>query len=265
LNQHGRAFGFERAMDTIGAVLGPLCAWAFIGMLGIRGVFRWTIVPGLLAAIVFVFLAPAGKEHKDRESRGVLASFRQLPKGYWPYLAGVFAHGIGDFAPTLLILRATQILTPQVGAARAATFSIALYTFHNLVNAAASYVSGVLGDRMRKRALLAAGYVIGVIAYAGFILLQPTIPILALLFGLAGVHIGFAQSLEKSAASEILPAANRGSGFGVLATVNGIGDLVSSVVVGALWSAVGATAGFLYAAIFGFLGAVLIYRPARAS
>ena len=265
LNHHGRAFGFERAMDTIGAVLGPLCAWAFIGMLGIRGVLRWTIVPGLFAAVAFAFLAPRGKEHNDHEPHGILASFRQLPKGYWPYLAGVFAHGIGDFAPTLLILRATQILSPQIGAARAATFSIALYTFHNLVNAAASYVSGVLGDRMRKRALLSAGYVIGAIAYVGFIFLQPTIPILALLFGLAGIHIGVAQSLEKSAASEILPAANRGSGFGLLATVNGVGDLVSSVAVGALWSAIGATAGFLYAAIFGFIGAVLIYRPEQTS
>jgi sugar phosphate permease len=92
------------------------------------------------------------------------------------------------------------------------------------------------------------------------VFLHPTIPILAILFGLAGIHIGVAQSLEKSAASEILPAANRGSGFGVLATVNGVGDLVSSVVVGALWSTLNANAGFIYAAGFASVGAALIYR-----
>ena len=263
-NQQGRAFGFERAMDTIGAVLGPLCASAFIATLGIRGVLRWTIVPGLLAAIAFALLAPKEKHDPQRTPRSFLASFSQLPKTYWPYLAGVFAHGIGDFAPTLLILRATQILTLSLGSGRAAAYSVALYTFHNLVNAGASYASGVLGDRMNKRALLAGGYLVGAAAYAGFIFLQPTIAILVLLFGLAGIHIGVAQSLEKSAASEILPAANRGSGFGVLATVNGVGDLVSSIAVGTLWSAVSATAGFAYAAIFVFAGAALIYRPTRA-
>lgn len=264
-NQHGRAFGFERAMDTLGAVLGPLCASAFIATLGIRGVLRWTIVPGLLAAIAFALLAPRGKQDAQRPARSFLASFAHLPGGYWPYLAGVFAHGIGDFAPTLLILRAAQILTPRLGSGRAASYSVALYTFHNLVNAGASYVSGVFGDRINKRALLAAGYLIGAAAYIGFISLQPTIPVLALLFGLAGIHIGVAQSLEKSAASEILPATNRGSGFGVLASVNGVGDLVSSIVVGALWSAVSSTAGFAYAAIFAFAGAALIYRPTRAT
>lgn len=264
-NYHGRAFGFERAMDTLGAVLGPLCASALVGTLGIRGLLRWTIVPGLAAAIAFALLAPKGKSHTDRKAPSLLASFTQLPKGYWPYLTGVLVHGIGDFAPTLLILRATQILTPELGMPRAAALSVALYTFHNVVNAAASYVSGVLGDRMRKRALLAAGYLIGALAYVGFIFLNPTIPILAILFGLAGVHLGVAQSLEKSAASEILSAERRGSGFGVLATVNGVGDLVSSIAVGALWSAVSATAGFAYAAVFALIGAVLIYRPALTS
>lgn len=256
----GRAFGFERAMDTLGAVLGPLCASAFLGVLGFRGLLRWTLIPGSLAAVAFAVLAPTGTQDDTHRAPSFAASFTQLPKNYWPYLTGVFAHGIGDFAPTLLILRATQILTPQFGGARAAALSVGLYTLHNLINAAASYLSGVLGDRMGKRGLLAAGYFIGVIAYAGFIFERPTLPVLAILFGLAGIHIGVAQSLEKSAAAEILPEANRGSGFGVLATVNGIGDLVSSVVVGALWSSVSATAGFAYAGFFALLGAILIYR-----
>lgn len=264
-NYHGRAFGFERAMDTLGAVLGPLCASALVGALGTRGLLRWTIVPGLAAAIAFALLAPKGKSPTDHKPPSLLASFKQLPKGYWSYLTGVLVHGIGDFAPTLLIFRATQILAPELGLSRAAALSVALYTLHNVVNAAASYVSGVLGDRMRKRTLLAAGYLIGAVAYASFIFLNHTIPILAILFGLAGVHLGVAQSLEKSAASEILPAQRRGSGFGVLAAVNGIGDLVSSIAVGALWSAVSATAGFAYAAVFALIGAVLIYRPAPAS
>jgi len=257
--QLGRGFGFERAMDTLGAVVGPLSAAVLLGVIGMRGVLRWTIVPGLAAAVAFVALAPKGKAHEGHNAPDFISSFKRLPRGYWGYMVGVFVHGIGDFAPTLLILRAAQVLTPRFGTAHAAELSVALYTFHNGVNAATSYPAGALGDRVGRRTMLAIGYAIGAIAYVGFIFERPQLPVLAALFALAGIHIGITQSLEKSAASEILPAANRGSGFGVLATANGIGDFVSSIVVGALWSIVGATAGFIYAAAFAIAGAVLIY------
>jgi MFS family permease len=257
--QQGRAFGFERAMDTVGAVLGPLCATALIGVLGVRGVLKWTLVPGLAAAVAFAFLVPAAKRADGHHAQSFASSLGQMPKAYWHFLAGVFAHGLGDFAPTLLILRAVQILTPQFGAGRAATIAVALYTFHNAVNAAASYPAGALGDRIGKRGLLAAGYLVGAITYAGFIFVTPTIAALVTLFGLEGVHGAMQQSLEKSMAAQLLPAKVRGSGFGVLATVNGIGDLVSSIAVGVLWSSVSPNAGFIYAGIFTLAGALLIY------
>jgi MFS family permease len=262
----GRAFGFERAMDTIGAVLGPLSATALLGIVGMKGVLLWSLAPGLAAAVAFAALAPSSKDKETHQVQGLISSFRDLPKTFWHFLAGVFAHGIGDFAPTLLILRASQILAPRIGATRAAALSVALYTFYNVMNAAASYPAGALGDRIGKRGLLAAGYLVATITFAAFILEPPTPHVLVVLFGLAGIHSGVQQSLEKSLAAEFLPQHVRGSGFGVLATVNGIGDLVSSIVVGALWSAVSPAAGFLYAAIFTGLGAALIYffTPRRA-
>jgi MFS family permease len=259
-DQAGRVFGFERAMDTLGAVLGPLCATALLGILGARGVLMWAALPGLIAAAAFAFLAPAASPVAGHHALSFASSFKQLPKSYWHFLAGVFAHGIGDFAPTLLILRASQILGPRYGIGRAATVAVALYTFYNFTNALASYPAGALGDRIGKRGLLAAGYFIGAVACAGFIFEPPTITVLVLLFGLAGIHGAFQQSLEKSLAAEILPKEVRGSGFGVLATVNGIGDLISSIAVGALWSSVSPAAGFAYAGIFMLGGAVAIFR-----
>jgi MFS family permease len=255
----GRAFGFERAMDTLGAVLGPLSATALIGVLGVRGLLRWTLVPGLAAALTFAFLAPAAKLRAGPLHRGFSLNLRQLPKSYWHFLAGVFAHGVGDFAPTLLILRASQILTPQFGVARAAAISVALYTFHNLINAAWAYPAGELGDRWGRRGFLAVGYLVAVVMNVGFIFAPPTILALAILFALSGIHIGFKQALEKSLAAQLMPAEVRGSGFGVLATVNGVGDLVSSVAVGALWSAASPAAGFAYAGLMTMTGALLIY------
>ncbi len=258
-SQQGRAFGFERAMDTLGAVLGPLCAAALIGVLGARGVMRWTLLPGLFATLSFAILAPASKRIEGHRAPRFAVSLSQLPKTYWRFLSGVFAHGIGDFATTLLILRASQILAPRMGVARAAAVSVALYTFHNVISAAASFPAGALGDRIGKRGLLAAGYLVGTLAFAGFIFAPPTLAVLAILFGLAGVHNAFVQSLEKSFAAELIPVTVRGAGFGVLATVNGIGDLISSVAVGALWSSVSPNAGFIYAGFFTLAGALLIY------
>jgi MFS family permease len=257
--QQGRAFGFERALDTIGAVLGPLCATLLLSVLSLRAIFRWTLLPCLMAAVAFAILVPPGHSDDTRRAPSFVSSFSQLPKTYWRYLTGVFAHGIGDFAPTLLILRASQILTPRFGFARASAIAVALYTFFNVVNAAASYPAGALADRVGKRGVLAVGYLLAVLAFAGFIFEPPTIPMLALLFGIAGIHDAVQQAVEKSLAAEILPKASRGSGFGVLAAVNGVGDLISSVVVGLLWTKVSANSGFIYAAAFTFLGAVLIY------
>lgn len=262
--QEGRAFGFERSMDTLGAVLGPLCATALLGVLGTRGVLRWTFVPGIVAALSFAFLGPAPRKsdhHTDggRPPDGLAARFRPMPASFWHFLAGVFAHGIGDFAPTLFILRASQMLAPRMGAGRAATVAVALYTFYNIVNAAASYPAGALGDRVSKRGLLAIGYSVNAVACVGFIFASPSIPVLAVLFGLAGIHGGIAQSLEKSTASGLLPREIRGSGFGVLATANGIGDMISSAAVGALWSFVSPAAGFIYAAVFAVIGSAVIF------
>jgi len=256
----GRAFGFERSMDTLGAVLGPLCATALVGILGTRSLLKWTLVPGILAALVFAFLVPSSRSRADHHAPSFTEAFSRMPRPFRRCLAGVFAHGIGDFAPTLLILRATQLLSPRYGSAHAAAVAVGVYTFYNAVNAAATYPAGALGDRLAKRTLLALGYLVGVIGFAGFIFAPPTIPALALLFGLAGIHNGFQQSLEKSLAAELLPADVRGSGFGTLAAVNGIGDFVSSIVVGALWSAVNPAAGFIYAGFFSLVGAVVIYR-----
>lgn len=263
--QQGRAFGFERTLDTIGAVLGPLCATALLGVLSLRAILRWTLLPGLAAATAFALLVPRGKTDNTRRAPSFISSFNQLPKTFWRYLAGVFAHGVGDFAPTLLILRAGQILTPRFGFTRASAIAVGLYTLFNIVNAAASYPAGALADRVSKGGLLAAGYLFGVLAFAGFIFEPTTIPVLALLFGLAGMHDAVQQSVEKSLAAELLPTKIRGSGFGILAAVNGIGDLISSVAVGALWTTVSANAGFIYAGFFALVGAVLIYFYTGAS
>src|SRR5271168_3605134 len=157
---YGRAFGFERLMDTVGAVAGPLTALWLLGVTGhsYRKVFLYTLIPGLLAVVIFAVLVRerpvAVKEHKS-----FLTGLRALPIPFRKLLLGVGVFGAGDFSHTLLILYASRMLTPAHGLARAASLAVALYTLHNIFYAGSAYLSGWLSDFVPQRKyVLAAGY-----------------------------------------------------------------------------------------------------------
>ena len=262
-NQVGRGFGFERAMDTLGAVMGPLLALVIVHYASVPATLRWTLIPGILATLTFFFLVPSGRTQEHHQPLAFFNSLKKLPDRYRRLLTGIFLFGLGDFAHTLLILRAAQVLLPRYGAVRAGMLAVMLYTLHNIIYAAASYRAGALGDRVDKRSLLAFGYATAAAMNIGFIFLPGNLSSLALLFVLAGIAIAIHDAVEKAAAADVLPSEIRGTGYGVLAAANGVGDFVSSAVVGVLWSAVNPTAGFIYAAVLTSAGSLVIWRGRR--
>jgi MFS family permease len=131
---------------------------------------------------------------------------------------------------------------------------------HNILYAGMSYPIGALAGRIGKRGLLATGYGIAALMGIGWIVAVPSVWMLELLFALGGTFVAAEDALEGALAADLLPEDVRGTGYGVLATVNGLGDFLSSVVVGALWTAVSPAAGFAYATALFALGAVFIYR-----
>jgi MFS family permease len=168
--------------------------------------------------------------------------------------------GAGDFAPTLLILLATQKLTPQFGAARAASLAVGFYLLRNVFNAACAPLAGWLADHFQKNRVLTVGYTLAG-AMALLILFAPLgVWTLGLVFMLAGIFVAITETLEDSFCAELVGEAQHGTAFGVLATVNGVGDFLSSTVVGVLWSTVGVSAAFGYSAVLFFLGAALVLR-----
>lgn len=261
----GRAFGFERTMDTIGAILGPLCATALIAMMSVRMAMRWTLLPGALAAVAIATLVPAGVRDGEHHALPFTASLSRLPREFRGFLKCVALFGLGDFAHTLLILRAVQLLTPEYGIVRAGGIAVALYTFHNVIYAAASYPAGVVGDKVGRRGILVVGYLLAAVMSIGFIFAPARLPELIGLFGLAGFYMAIQDTLEKSVAAELLPREIRATGFGVLATVNGVGDFFSSIIVGFLWSEVSPAAGFIYAAALTATGGLLLLFNSRGA
>ena len=251
---HGRAFGFQSAMDTIGAIIGPVIALSLIGVLQLRHIFLLAFIPGTIAFLIVV-LALRDIPRAAQPGLRVVASLRALPRAFASYLAAVGVFGVGNFAHTLLVLHAVRVLTPMHGAVRAGQIGVALYVVHNVVYAAAAYPAGALADCISKRLLLAVGYAIFGFMCAGFILAPPNVGPLVVLFVLAGLYIGIVDAVERAYAADLIPVAQRGIGYGALATVNSIGDLLSSIVVGVLWTRVSDTAGFLYAAVLTLFGA----------
>jgi MFS family permease len=261
-NAYGRAFGFERLMDTVGAIVGPLTALWLLEVTGhsYHKVFLWTLLPGLVAVASFWLLV---REHPivAGPPRSLLFGLRALPRSFRQLLVGVGVFGAGDFSHSLLILYATRTLAPAHGMARAASIAVGLYTLHNVFYAGSAYLSGWLSDRVPSRkTVLAAGYALAGIAAILLCTGTQSLWLLALIFVLAGLYVGTEEALEDSLAAELVPKEQHGMAFGTLAAVNAVGDFISSLLVGFLWSAFNVQTAFTASAVLFFAGALLILR-----
>jgi MFS family permease len=270
----GKVFGFHRAGDTVGAVLGPLFGAWLLSVLAphaggdpaqpYRLVFLLALIPGLGAALAFALLIREVRREPNRAAR-LWASVRALPADFRRLLVGVGVFGAGDFAPGLLVLAAAEALTPEHGRLEAATIAALLYALRNVFYAAASFPIGALSDRIGRRGLLAIGYLLGAAVIGGFALAlaagAASLPLLAVLFALAGTYIAFEDALSGAITADYAPdPALRGTAYGLMGTVKGAGDLVSSVAVGLVWFLFGPVPGFAGAAVVMAAGAVLLYR-----
>jgi len=266
----GKAFGFHRAGDTAGAIIGPLIGVGLLSYLGphssdpsrpFRIAFLLTLIPGLASALTFALLV---RENRRQGSpTGLRASIRSLPRPFFRFQIGVGIFGAGDYSHTLMILAATQLLAPQYSVARAAAIAGLLYVLHNVVYALTAYPAGALSDKRGRRGLLALGYVLGAIVAVGFAVAfwskVESVVFLALLFVLGGAFIAIQDALEGAMTADLVPdTSKRGVAYGVTGSVNGVGDLISSAIVGIVWSFYSPVIAFAYAAVMMAAGAVAI-------
>jgi MFS family permease len=258
---YGRAFGFERMMDTVGAIAGSATGFWLLQALHQRysAIFALTLIPGLTAAALIAFLVREN-ERKPVSHISFGERLRLLPPAYRKMLLAVGLFGLGAYAHTMLILLAAQKLTPKLGATKAAAIAVGLYVLHNLFYATFAFIGGWLGDRFPKNRLLAVGYLLAAAMSLCIILLPPSAGAFALIFVLGGTNVALEETLEDSLCAELATADHRGMAFGAMATVNGLGDFFSSIIVGALWTAYGTSVAFGYSAALSLCGAFLIAR-----
>jgi MFS family permease len=259
-NHLGKAFGLHRAGDTLGSIAGPALALLVLPFVNYREIMWYSVIPGTLAMIIFALFvkdkfAKRGEGHLQQQEFKFFSGVKNMPKSFKRFMVGVGIFGVSDFSHTLLILYATTTLTPEVGPIQASVLAAFFYIIRNVVYAAASFPVGYLGDVLGKKRILVIGYLLATLMFVGFIFLQPSMWTFIILFSIAGLYIATEDALEGAIAGSILKDESRNTGFGLLGTVNGIGDLVSSAVVGILWTVLAPFYGFSFAAIVSVVGA----------
>ena len=255
---YGRAYGFERAMDNAGAVVGPLLAIGLVAAIGIRPAIVVSVVPGLLAAVAIVFAIRHLERPLPRQAAPVRFVARPLLRGrLGRLLAAVTLFEAANVAATLLILRTTELMTPSLGETAAAATGIALYTGYNFAATLASVPAGRLVDVRSPKTVLALGFGLFALAYGGFAWAGPSVLLLGAAFVAAGIGIGSVETAENAAVAALSPAEHRGSAFGLLAVIQSLGDLVASAGLGLVWTLAGAEIAFGVAAI-GMTGSLVV-------
>jgi MFS family permease len=274
----GRAFGFHRAMDAVGAVFGPLMGVLLLGWAqgltweNATGPFRmvlWlTLIPGALAVVAFLLLVN-DPEHSPNPDLKLSKTLQGLPARFKHYLASVGIFGLGDFSHSLLILAATQLLTPSLGILKAAQVAGLLYVGRNVVQVAMSYPIGILADRFGHQTVLVIGYSLGALTATltviAFFYSTDNILILAAIFFVAGLYVAVQETLESTVTAAMVSPDTLTTSYGALGTVNGGAKLISSSAIGILWTAVSPVFGFSLAALLMATGTVAMLRVRRVS
>jgi MFS family permease len=245
---YGRAYGFERAMDNLGAVLGPLLALGLVTAVGVRAAILSSIVPGLAAAAAIVYAIGRIPWRRTVTRQPLRWRFRSVLAGPLRRLAaGIGLFELGNVAATLLILRATELLAPARGIDAATTAALGLYLVYNVAATGASLAAGRANDRRGSVAGLAVGVGLCAGAYAALAVTPASLLVLGGCFVAAGVAVGCVETAEHAAVATHAPASGRGSAFGLLAATQAFGNLAASSIAGLLWTLVSATAAFAYA------------------
>jgi MFS family permease len=261
---YGRAYGFERMMDNLGAVGGPLLALALVSLLGVREAILLSIIPGLLSVGAILYAIRHTPRPQAREHRPLRIQVRPVMHGgLGRLLSAVSLFELGNVAATLLILRATELLDQSRGHQRAVQLALVLYALYNVAATIASVPAGRAGDRRGHTPVLVAGVGCFLLAYVGLAATGNNIVLLAACFALAGIAIGLVETAEHASVADLAPDHIRGSAFGLLAAVQSFGNLAASAIGGLLWTLASPTLAFSYvAALMAAALALLAYNRA---
>ncbi len=254
----GRAYGFHRSMDHLGAVAGPALAFGLLAMLGerLRMIFLLAAIPGLLSVVILILwvtdmqVEPAAS---SREQRRPIHLDGQLRR----FLLVVTLFTLGNSSDAFLLLRAQDV-------GIAVAHLPLLWMFFHLVKAATGMPGGILSDLRGRRGAIIAGWVVYALAYLGFGAASHPWHIWVL-FAFYGFYFGLTEGVERALIADLVPAERQASAFGVYHFCIGIAALPSSLLMGYLYQRFGAGPAFTVGATLATLSALLLLILLRPS
>jgi MFS family permease len=262
-DMRGRAYGFHRSMDHLGAVLGPIAAFLLVGYAGVsyRGVFALAAIPAAAAVLTLVLAVrePAREKPAESAPRKIEVRPPDVP-AFRRYLVVLAVFTLGNSSDAFLLLRAADL------GVREAHLPLLWSLFH-VVKSALATPLGALSDKVGRRSVIATGFGIYAVAYAGFAAAAEAWHAWAL-FAFYGTFFAFTEGAEKALVADLVPASARGRAFGAFHFVVGVLALPSSALFGLMWRlgspalAFGVGAGLALAAA---LLLVVLVRPPPAA
>ena len=246
----GRAFGLHRSLDQLGAVMGPILAFAVIPFIGIRGVFLLSFVPAAMALTILLFFVRDSAESAGRSS--VFQNAREVLNRRFILLLltlGVFAAGAYNFSFILLKAGDLGLSESQIPL---------VYAVVNVGAVVLGVPAGILADRIGKVPVLGLSYMIFIVTSLGGLLLAGN-PLYAFLIGfLFGSYLAISETVQRAIIPDFAKPQLKGTAYAIYYSVIGLGSLVANVVFGGLWSGIGPTAAFQYSVAAGIVGFLVL-------
>jgi MFS family permease len=264
-SSRGLVYGFHRAMDHAGAVIGPLLASAFLYVYPgeYRTLFALTIVPGAIVMAILWRVPEPARQASGSAALEAADSSRVPPARLQLALSGdlyralavILIFSLGNATDAFLLLRMSDL--------GVSTFLIPLlWSALHVVKSAASVIGGHLSDRFGRRHVIALGWIVYAAVYAAFGLFDEE-ALVIVVFLTYGLYFGLTEGVEKAWVADLALATERGTAFGVYNAVLGLGSLVASLLFGAIWTQVSPPAAFYTGAGLAALATILLYGIAR--
>jgi MFS family permease len=234
----GYAFGYQRGMDHAGALVGGLLGFALLGWLGsdlpgMRRAILWAFIPGVLSVLIVLFFVRDRPNRVPRPApaRRAFAGLRDLPRDYFIYVAIASVFAIANSSDAFLLLRAQDVGVGIV-------FLPLLWSLLHLVKTGTAIWGGWLSDRIGRRPVLVAGWIVYAAVYVGFALVKPAWGAWAL-FVVYGLFYGLTEGAGRAVIADLVPAGQRGTAFGFWGMLEGGLLIAASLLTGWLWDRTG--------------------------
>ena len=249
-NEAGKTFGFQKAMDNSGAIVGPLIAFLLLSIfpLNYSYIFLLATIPAILGVLtVIIFIKEAKAEKKETTNK---ISLKLLPKKFYFFLIIIFVFTLGNSADALLLVK-----TSETGIDK--SYIPFVYMIFNTVSVLLAIPIGKLSDRIGREKLIILGFIVYAIVYYFFGRFN-SINVFIFLFMLYGFYSALTDGSQKAMISDIVSKDLKGTGFGIYHAVLGITLLPASLIAGLLYDKVNSNAPFYFGSIMALIATILM-------